>query len=291
MLQKQGWIFALALAFSLGEALPGRAQEPNPADQPQSGGWRRFQDPAPGPASLTLPAGTWVTVRVDQLLSSDHNQQGDGFTATLAQPLVAQGRVVAVRGQTLGGRVAVAEKAGRVKGTSRLGLQLIELTLVDGKQVPIRTALADYQAGTSVGRDAAAVATTTGVGAAIGAAANGGFGAGMGAIAGADAGTIGVLATRGKPTIVYPEAQLTFRLEEAVTISTAGAEQAFHAVTQGDYEQRVPQRQMVRTSAPPPSPYGYYNGWGGYWGDPYWSPYFYGPRFYYYGGRGFGRRW
>jgi hypothetical protein len=95
---------------------------------------------------------------------------------------------------------------------------------------------------------------------------------------------------------VYPEAQLTFRLEEPVTISTAGAEQAFHAVTQGDYEQRSPQRQM-RASAPPPRPYYYgYDGYG-YWGDPFWSPYFYGPRFYYYsgpgfgfGGRGFGRR-
>ena len=35
-----------------------------------------------------MPAGTWITVRVNQPISSDHNQQGDPFTATLAQPLV-----------------------------------------------------------------------------------------------------------------------------------------------------------------------------------------------------------
>lgn len=38
-------------------------------------------------------------------LSSDHNQPGQVFTATLTEPLVANGFVVARHGQTVEGRV------------------------------------------------------------------------------------------------------------------------------------------------------------------------------------------
>ena len=81
---------------------------------------------------FSLPAGSWVSVRLDQVLSSDHNQAGDSFTATLSQPLIANGIVVARRGQTVAGRVVEANKGGRVKGTSRLGIEIVELSLVDG---------------------------------------------------------------------------------------------------------------------------------------------------------------
>jgi hypothetical protein len=247
-----------------------------------------MNDPGPRPHDLTLQAGSWITVRVDQPLSSDHNQQGDAFTATLVKPLVADGFVIARAGQTIAGRVTDAEKAGRVKGTSRLGLQLTEISLVDGQQKPLRTQLIERQGNTSVGRDVGAVATTTGVGAAIGAAADGGFGAGMGAIAGAGASVIGVLLTRGHATVVYPESVLTFRLEAPLTVSTDRSYEAFQPVGQQDYNYRS---QNLHPRGPslygPPSPYYY----GGY---PY--PYFYGgPSFFFFGGsrfgHGFHRRW
>jgi hypothetical protein len=247
---------------------------------------------APLPATLTLPAGTWITVRVDQEISTDHNQPGDFVPATLAQPLVADGIVVARRGQTAGGVVAEAEKGGRVRGVSRLGLQLTELALVDGRQVPVKTHLMDRRGDTSTGRDAAAIGTATGVGAAIGAAADGGVGAGIGAIAGAAASTIGVLVTRGKPTVVYPETALMFRLEAPVTISTTSASGAFQPVRQGDYDQRTLQRQ-----GQPPQRYYYGSGWGYYPYYGFYPPFYYGPSLYFGWGRGFGfhrgfhRRW
>ncbi len=264
----------------------GAAQEAAPpADQP-SGGWRRVDerspaDSAPPAGQLVVPAGTWLTVRVDQELSSDHNLRGDAFTASLVQPLVANGFVVARRGQTVGGQVVAAEKAGRSKGTSRLGVAMTELSLVDGRQVPIRTRFTEYQGGTSVGRDVGAVATTTGLGAAIGAAAEGGFGAGMGAIAGAAAGMIGVLTTRGRPTVIYPEAILTFRLEDSLTISTEESARAFRAVVPEDYAQQSTLSRRRAAAAPPP-PY-YYGGWN-WWYDPFYYPRFYGPSFYYFSG-------
>lgn len=287
----------MIVAVALIEGTPCLAQQPEVPER--STGWRRLGEAGPsGPAApqsssavpssqLTLPAGAWITVRVNEPLSSDQNRPGDGFSATLAQPLVADGFVIARRGQTIGGRVAESQKAGRTKGTSRLAIELTEISLVDGQQLPVRTQLVEYTGGTSKGRDATAIATTTGIGAAIGAAADGGFGAGMGAIAGAAASTIGVLVTRGRPTVILPEATLTFRTLAPLTISTERAGQAFPLVRQEDYEPRQLQRRVSAPSLYPPMYYpGYY--------APY--PYFYGPSFFYYSrpvffhGRGF-RRW
>src|SRR5437870_9511130 len=181
------WIVTTVLAFSAASAIPGLAQ-----NEPPSTGWRKFGEPAQAqqapqaeqadqqmppmqpPSALTVPAGTWITVRVNQPISSDHNQQGDPFTATLAQPLVANGRIVARRGQTVAGVVAEAQKAGHIKGTSRLQLQLTELSLADGRQIPINTKLMERRGNTSVGSDAAAIGGTTAVGVAIRAGVDGG---------------------------------------------------------------------------------------------------------------------
>jgi len=189
----------------------------------------------PVPPTVKLPAGVFVTVRIDQMLSSDKNQPGDGFSATLVRPLVADGVIVAQRGQLIGGKVIETQKAGRVKGVSRLGVQLTDLTLVDGQQLPIKTDLTGMRGPTSNGRDAAAIAGTTLMGAAIGGAADFGPGAAIGAGAGLIASTVGVLLTRGRPTVIYPETMLTFRLSAPVAISTEHAPQAFQSVGPGGY--------------------------------------------------------
>src|SRR5690349_8250488 len=118
MKSPQKLIFASMLTFSLAGLLPVFAQEPNPPGPAPSGGWRRFEPSNPAdvppeppeyqgqqqsqapppppryqapppvasyPARLTIPAGTWIAVRLNEPLSSDHNQPGDYFTATLVQ--------------------------------------------------------------------------------------------------------------------------------------------------------------------------------------------------------------
>lgn len=233
---------------------------------------------------------------MNEPLSSDHNRAGDTFTATLAQPVVADGFIVARRGQTVAGRVAEAVKAGRAKGTSRLAIELTELGLADGQQMPVTTHLSEYTGGTSKGRDATALATTAGAGAAIGAAAAGGPGAGAGAAAGAAASVIGVLLTRGRATVVYPEATLTFRITAPLTINTERATHAFSQVRQEDYEPRLQRRSSPTVMAPPPAYYGGF-GWP-YFGSPLWyGGYGFGPSVFirtgprFYGGRGGFRRW
>src|SRR5437667_4643789 len=113
------------------------------------------------PGTLTVPAGTILLVRMNDYLSSDRNQIGDHFTAVLENPLVVNGWVVARRGQVLVGQVKEARKAGRIKGTSELGVELTDLTVVDGRQVPILTELSKGSGGTSHGQDAPTIGTTT----------------------------------------------------------------------------------------------------------------------------------
>jgi hypothetical protein len=201
---------------------------------------------------LSMRPGTTLTVRINEPLSSDYSHPGDVFTATLAQPVVVLGIVVARYGQTVAGQVVEARKAGRVSGVSRLGLRLTSLTLVDGQTVPIQSALLVHDGPTSRGRDATAVAVATGLGAAIGGAVDGGQGAGIGAAVGAAAGTIGVLLTRGVPTVVDPETPLTFQVTAPVSIETNDAPQLFRFVTSADY---VPAMTQPLPAYPVPLPY------------------------------------
>jgi len=321
----QAIAYSVTLSF-LAVSLEAFAQDPStapPQSSAPSPGWRRFSNPPANnppandpaandpqgnyppsqavPPRLRLQAGTFVTVRVDQMLSSDRNQAGDGFSATLTRPLVADGVVVAQRGQIMGGRVSEVEKAGRVKGVSRLGVQLTDLTLVDGQQVPIETELTSLTGPTSKARDAGAIAGTTALGAAVGGAADWGTGAAIGAGAGLIAGTVGVLLTRGHPSVIYPESVLTFRLSEPITISTERAPQAFRYVSSNEYNRAEAQAPPPPSGwtckgygwpppVPPPPPYYYYPYYPYPWGVSlglWYGPGFYGRGYY---GRGFYRR-
>jgi hypothetical protein len=224
------------------------------------------------PQILTLPAGTVVRVRIDEWLSTDRNMSGDSFSAVLDQPIVVGGWVVARRGQAQTGRVSLVKKGGHGGGASQLGVDLPELTLVDGQQLPLQTQLFQTSDGNSEGRNVAAIGTTTAMGAVIGAIAGRGTGAAIGAGVGATAGIIGVMSTPGKPTVIAPETVLSFRLQAPVTISTEKSQFAFQPVTQSDYDSRSAQSRprMARPGPPPPPypPYPYY---------PYAYPYAYGP--------------
>jgi len=283
---------------------PGQPEQSinlNPVpDQTQAGNAQVNQAPPPynGPApnyppagnygvppKLTIKQGTYVTVRMNQWLSSDRNQQGDTFTATLDQPVVVDGVVVAQRGQTVYGRVSEAQKAGRVEGTSRLGVQLTQLSLVDGDQAPIQSQMVTRNGQTSQGRDAAAIGGTTALGAIVGAGVNGGVGAGVGAGAGAVVGIIGVMLTRGRPTVIYPESVLTFQIQAPVEIATDRAPQAFQYVNSQQDFGRYPS--VAGGQAPPPAPgYGYSPAYAPAYGPYVYPPYAYGYPYPYYGGIG-----
>jgi hypothetical protein len=256
---------------------------PAPAQQePQNAPAQPAANP---PAKLTVPAGALISVRVSQWLSSDRNRAGDTFSAVLDQPIVSHGWVVARRGQTVIGRVDVAQKASDGNGVSKLGLEITELTLVDGEQIPISTEMRQTATAPrssdpgSTERNVATVGTPTVLGTIVGATLGGGTGAAIGAGLGATAGIAAIMYTRGRPTTVAPETLLSFRFAAPLEISTEKGLVAFQPVTQGDYKDQdaygnVPRR---RWSGPGYPPQDYYYGCGAWgWGcypEPYFGPY------------------
>jgi len=269
-------------------AQPGQegqpAAAPTPAPMPQAAPpMAHLSRPAYGlPPELTVKPGTYISVRINQALSTDHNQAGDPFTATLMQPLVVDGVVVAHRGQTVYGTVAEVQKQHSDK-PSRLKLNLTSFTLADGTQVAAQTQLVARQGGTTpAGVQAGTVAGTTVAGAAVGGVAAWGTGAAIGAGAGAAAGIVGVLLTHNHPTVIYPETALTFQLTAPFTISTTRAPQAFRYVGPEDYDH--PAMQMSAGPRPAgPSAY--------YYGPGYAYPYYYGYPYPYYSYPYWGPQW
>jgi hypothetical protein len=262
----------------------GQAQQQQPAARPPAA-----QPPRPAyglPPQVTLKPGTFVTMRINQELTSNHNAVGDTFSGSLTQPIVVDGIVVAQRGQTVYGRVAEAQK---VKGVHRLGVELTGLTLADGSQAAVHTQLVSRQGPAMPrGQQAGIITTTTAGGAVVGAAAAGGTGAAAGAGVGAGAGIIGVLATRNHPSVIYPETALTFQTESAVTVNTGNSSGAYRYVGPDDYSrtqtQVVPQRPVLQRPG-----YGYGPGYYNPYYNPYYYPYYgWGPSVFIGGGFGFG---
>ncbi|MBV8816798.1 MAG: hypothetical protein JO022_00500 [Acidobacteriaceae bacterium] len=267
-------------------------QQPPYGQQPNYGGQQNYPAPPPVPQSITIPQGTYVTVRINQLLTSDRDQPGDAFSSTLVDPVVVNGVVVAEPGETVGGRVALVEKHG-AGHPAKLGIQLATLTLVDGQQLSITTQLTSRRGGTTPGGiEAGTIIGTTGLGAAIGAAAGWGRGAAIGAGAGALAGIIGAVVTHNHASVITPEQVLTFQIQAPVAFSTAASAAAFRYIEPGEYRQPYGNGQgggpYLATGAAP-----YYGGYAYGYPYPYYAygygwPYYWGPSFGFYYGRGWG---
>ncbi|MBI4479976.1 MAG: hypothetical protein HY651_08130 [Acidobacteria bacterium] len=185
---------------------------PFPRTEPQA-------PPRPEKVQATILSGTVLTVRLLDTLTTERNQAGDLFRASLEDPIVLNGDVVVPRGTTVEGRIVDAQQAGRVKGVAEMTLELSQLRLSSGDTVVLETGTIRREGETSAGEDAAKVGAGAAVGAVIGAIGGGRKGAAVGAASGAGAGTAGVLLTRGKPLILSQETVLSFQLNAPVTMT------------------------------------------------------------------------
>ena len=154
-----------------------------------------------------------------ETISTERSRQGDSFMATLDQPLVVDGLVIAEKGARVDGRVVELVEAGRVKGLAHLSLELANVMLSDGQKIELRTARFEKDGPSSKTEDTEKVGIGAVIGAAIGAIAGGGKGAAIGAAGGGAAGGGVVAATRGKPAVLPAETKISFRVEQPVTIT------------------------------------------------------------------------
>jgi hypothetical protein len=171
------------------------------------------------PHSVAIAAGTLISVRLNDTLTTKRNQTDDAFSATLDQPLVVDGFVIAERGARVDGRVVQSEQAGRVKGVARLVLELTKINTADNQRVALHTESFEKLGPETKKEDAAKIGAGAVLGTIIGAVAGGGKGAAIGAGAGGAAGAGTVAATRGKPAELPVETRISFKLDQPVTIT------------------------------------------------------------------------
>jgi hypothetical protein len=184
--------------------------------------------PAPAPAPniearvphvVTLAAGMSLAVRIGETISSARNQTGDSFLATLTQPLVIDGFIIAERGARVEGRIVESAPAGRGRGVSHLAVSVVRLATADGQNIRIRTEPYTKDGPSPAAMDAAKVGGGAAIGAVIGGIAGGGKGAAIGAGAGGVLGAGDVLLTHGKPVEIPVETRINFRVQDSVTIT------------------------------------------------------------------------
>jgi hypothetical protein len=168
---------------------------------------------------VTLAVGTALNVRVGETLSTKKNKAGDTFLATLAQPLIIDGFVIAERGARAEGRIVEADKAGKVSGVPLLVVELTRVTTSDGQNVKVRTSAYNQEGKSPTTKNAAKVVGGAALGAIIGAVAGGGKGAAIGSGVGGAAGAGDVALTKGPDAEIAVETRLTFKVQEPVTIT------------------------------------------------------------------------
>lgn len=168
-------------------------------------------------ASVTIPSGSRISVRMIDGVDSTKNHVGDRFQASLAEPLMVDGRVVIDEGADVYGRLVEAKTSGTFTGRSDLQLELTEV-VVNGRTVPLVTG--EYEL-SGKSRGASTAKRTIGgaaVGSIIGAIAGGGKGAAIGAGAGGGLGAGSEIITKGDQVKIPSETLIDFTLQQEVSI-------------------------------------------------------------------------
>jgi hypothetical protein len=192
----------LALASALGNSL-----------RAASSAGLKTAPAAQGTKTISVPAGTRILIRTIDPIDSSKQQAGYRFTASLETNLQVDNVVVAPRGTKVYGRLASAESAGRMSGSSELTLELTDI-MINGTAYPLLTSTYEVKGQGEGKKTTKKVVGGAGLGALIGGIAGGGKGAGIGALAGAGAGTAIAASKKGQQLTIPSETLLEFRLQQ-----------------------------------------------------------------------------
>jgi hypothetical protein len=178
------------------------------------------RDKKPWEARPLVPEGALLRIRLETLLSTEINREGDGFTARVIEPGEYKGAVIQ-------GHIAKIERSGRMTGRTEMALEFDAITLRNGRSGAFQAQIEKVFATESVksvdaeGNVESASKTKEAeiravggavLGAIIGGIAGGGKGAAIGAIIGAGAGAGSVYVQGDKDLILEPGAQMTVRV-------------------------------------------------------------------------------
>ena len=171
--------------------------------------------PLPAAASVELPQGTNLVVRMIDGVDSDVSHVGQTFAASLDEPVMIDGQTVIPRGADVVVKLVDSKDSGKLTGRAELTLNLATVK-VNGKLVDVNTESVSRESASRGQRTAKVAGGTAALGAIIGAIAGGGKGAAIGAGAGAAAGAGAEVVTKGQRVKIPSETRLTFVLDTPV---------------------------------------------------------------------------
>ncbi len=175
----------------------------------------------PKPATMTIQAGTVLTIRIDQSIGVKNSRAGDRFTGEMMDSILAGDNSVLVpKGAPVGGIVDVSHRRGHFKGRSILELRLTSLTL-NGMHYSLSTRdLARSKKGKGR-RSTALIAGGSGLGMLVGGIASGGMGVAVGGLVGGGAGTAVAGLTGNRDIVIPAESIVHFKLSEDLIVQLA----------------------------------------------------------------------
>jgi YMGG-like Gly-zipper len=210
------WVCVLALAI-----FSGCHSSQNSGSSASTGDSSTASAVQPAPQQqappIVIPAGTTFSVTIDQDVSSKDSQPDQRVAASLADPIIIDGRGVIRRGAKITGKVINAKSAGRFKGSAELGITLASVE-VDGKSYPLHTSSFSESSKGRGKRTVEGAAIGAGAGTLIGALAGRGKGAAIGAGAGGGAGVAGAAMTGNRDVTIATETKVDFKLTQPLEI-------------------------------------------------------------------------
>ncbi len=174
--------------------------------------------PSAEPERVTVPNGTELVVRLTESVSSELNEKGDTFLASLASPIMIGDRVVIPAEAGVEGKVVDVQSAGRFSGRPKLAVQMTRLTF-NGKTYELRSSQYSKQGASRDARTVAAIGGGAGIGAIIGGILGGGRGAAIGSVIGAGAGTSAQAASKAPQVGLPAETVLSVRLQAPLSVT------------------------------------------------------------------------
>lgn len=216
-----------------------RPAEPEPVPLPESGAavgqsspdLRRTQrqeeilaqqpEPVPAPPPreerVTIPAGTELTIRTLDRISSEDGRPGERFAAMLDTDVYQNNKLVIPANTEVTGHIVSVQEAGRMGGRAELVMELESIN-IGGQPHNLRTSKLTMKGENKAKEDAAKIGGGAAIGAVLGAITGGKKGAIIGATVGAGTGTAGAVMSKGKPLRIGPESRLRFRLEAPLEV-------------------------------------------------------------------------
>ena len=180
--------------------------------------------PAPGaapivrPADVNIPAGTNLTIRINQRISVKDSRAGDRFDGEVVEPVMEENNMVAIpKGVRVSGVVVESHRRGHFRGRSILELRLTYLTL-NGTRYALDTRDLTRTKKGKGKRSAAFIGGGAGLGMLVGGVATGGVGLLVGGLVGGGGGAALGGLTGNRDINIPAESIVRFRLADNLVV-------------------------------------------------------------------------